>query len=206
MAMFRIELLKKKAEIDRSFLAESERQEKILVEMRAELNVYREQLCQKNQDLVDELVYSGRFTEKPELPHYVVTKAVIYCKFKEISDGLEPFIYAHLQLFGDDQTLSKQKTEDILINFFRNVDDAIKLINDNRTGWELAVDFLKSALNLVGYVVSFTAYPGFFRTAAQPFYETKSSIIKLIHLKNELALLSHSDANFEDNRQVSLNT
>lgn len=131
MARFNVEILKKKAQIDSSFIAEAERQEKILFEIRNELAVARKSLSVDDQILFDH-VLSG-FTERVErLPHYAVRKAVIYCKLKEIFDELKYFIDDHFQHdLEDNKRLTKKQIERILINFFRNVDDAIKIINDS---------------------------------------------------------------------------
>ncbi|KTD41429.1 hypothetical protein [Legionella parisiensis] len=208
MTALKLEILKKRAEIDSSFTRESAHQKQILQEIQEELELENKKLSPKDRLALEDVFFWGTFTKESErLSHSLVTKAVLYCKLRKILEELNYFIDDHFyQELGIKDTLSKKEIERILCNFFREVDDAIELINHNRSVYELVVDFLKSALNFVCYVLSFTTHPGFFSTSAQPLYETKSSVIKLIDLKNELAQLSNLDAKDDEDLQTSLNT
>lgn len=208
MTALKLEVLKKRAQIDSSILKESELQKKILQEMRNELDLERKKLSPKDRDAFDEFFFWGDFTtQSKRLPHTLVTKGVLYCKLKEIFAELDSFIKDHdNQGLGSRDTFSPKQIERILSNFFRNVDDAIELINENKSGYEHVLDFLKSALNLACYVVSLTFHPGFFSTSTQPLHEAKSRIIHIINLKNELALLYISEADDTGDLLGSLNT
>ncbi|WP_031562819.1 hypothetical protein [Legionella wadsworthii] len=208
MTALKLDVLKKRAQIDSCFIKESELQQEILQKIRNELDLERNKLSRKDQDAFEKVLFWGDFTtQSKQLPHSLVTKIVLYSKLKEIFEELDYFIKDHFnQAFGSKDRLSQKQTERILSNFFRNVDEAIEQINGNRAGYEYVLDFIKSVLNLACYILSFTSHPGFFSTSTQPLYEAKSRIIKIIHLKNELAQLSTSEANEKEDRQGTLNT
>ncbi|WP_454782814.1 hypothetical protein [Legionella sp. WA2022007384] len=208
MTALKLEILKKRAKIENSFTKEAHHQKQILQEIQEELELEKKKLSRKDRLALEDVFFWGTFTKESErLSHALVTKAVLYCKLRKILEELNHFIDDHFyRELGIKETLSKKEIERILCDFFRDVDDAIELIKDNRSLYEFGVDFLKSALNIVCYVLSFTAHPGFFSTSAQPLYETKSSVIKLINLKNELAQLSNLDAKDDEDLQTSLNT
>jgi hypothetical protein len=125
------------------------------------------------------------------LPKFILRKLENYTMIRQIGESLlrEDPTSDYRGVSAKNVELRMQNT---YTDFFISANKAIEQIKSERDEREVVVDFLKSAVNLVIYLLSFTTHPGFFRTSTQSLQEIKDTARNVMALRKELVSLEGS--------------